>query len=29
MKMAVNSSRWGGDREDDEDGGEQCEVGRR
>ena len=29
MKMAANSVRWGGDREDDgdEDGGEQCEVG--
>ena len=27
MKMEVNSARWGGDREDDEDGGEQREVG--
>ena len=29
MKMAANSVSWGGDREfdDDEDGGEQWEVG--
>ena len=27
MKKAANSVRWGGYREYDEDGGEQCEVG--
>ena len=28
-KMAAKSARWGGDREDEEeeDGGEECEVG--
>ena len=27
-KMATKSARWGGDREDEEeDGGEECEVG--
>ena len=27
MMMAANSASWGGYREYDEDGGEQCELG--